>query len=393
MLYSHSLETNTWSAPCAIRLTGISYGCMGGFAQKDVLVFIMDADTMAALSCNVALNLGGQASLTLGTIGRHVDTTWHASRGGVGATVAFSYTRGCMAGISLEGSVVSMRQECNADFYNCDNITTTRVLNKMPPPACAQTLYTKLETLAACPPPPLKQQAVSVMVMPTSYQAPSLDWHYVVTSVETPTNHGQEQYDMVVEEHKEEEEESEDDSTVAEMEPPMLEIIKTTTTQTTMTEPEYITCQEAYTQTGDDVGMMENDMEPLVFVTTKSPMQDCMGGLVQVESQTQTNDIVLVQVAATQTGQHDNDDYGNDETTMEKEKEPVMQQKEPLSLTAMLQEAQTQTDDHVDNVAAKEDEEDFVFAEMEYSDDEEDLEMVSSREEIQWEMMNHDESL
>jgi lipid-binding SYLF domain-containing protein len=147
LLMAHDKEENTWSAPSAVGLTGLGWGFLGGAARKDWVVFIMDKDTMNALTGNVSLNLSGQASFTIGERGREVDAALHASNRGVGATVAFSYSRGFLVGVSLEGSVVAPRTACNKQFYG-RHVTPREVLYEMDTPHAVKDLHAKLQQLA-----------------------------------------------------------------------------------------------------------------------------------------------------------------------------------------------------------------------------------------------------
>lgn len=269
LLMAHNPETNTWSAPSATGLTGIGWGVIGGIARKDLCIFIMDHETMTALTGNVSLNLGGHASLTLGETGREFDATLHASNRGVGATVAFSYSRGFLVGMSLEGSVVAPRTACNNIFYKRP-VNPSQVLYEMEIPESVKELHNKLQTLAE----PKKR-----IREPIRYQA-----------AQTQTGR--------------------DESYKGEMVLPPMEKKRSDTNKTvshqvaqTQTdeekEEELVTCQVAQTQTGEEVLMEgENVMEsPLVEVKRK---HECVANQT---TQTQTDEqVVVCQGVKIQTG-------------------------------------------------------------------------------------------
>ena len=148
LLMAHKKQDNTWSSPSAVKLAGLGWGFIGGAARKDLVVFIMDKDTMNALTGDISLNMGGQATFTIGERGREVDAALHASNRGVGATVAFSYSRGFLVGVSLEGSVVAPRTACNNTFYG-RHVTPRQVLYEVDTPDAVKDLHAKLEQLAA----------------------------------------------------------------------------------------------------------------------------------------------------------------------------------------------------------------------------------------------------
>jgi lipid-binding SYLF domain-containing protein len=91
LLLAHNTQDNTWSAPSAVGLTGVGWGLQGGVARKDVLLFIMDKETMSTMTSDVQFKFGPQASLTVGKVGREVQGAFHASDKGFGA---FSYSKG-----------------------------------------------------------------------------------------------------------------------------------------------------------------------------------------------------------------------------------------------------------------------------------------------------------
>ena len=126
ILMAHNKHDNTWSAPSAIGLTGVGWGLQGGIAKKDVVLFIMDKDTMNTLTADdVQFKFGPQASVTIGDAGREVQGAFHASRKGFGATVAFAYSKGLLFGFSLQGNVVAPRTACNMTFYGSTTTTTS----------------------------------------------------------------------------------------------------------------------------------------------------------------------------------------------------------------------------------------------------------------------------
>jgi len=119
--------------------------------MKDIVVFIMDKETMNTFSGDVQFKLGGQASLAVGDVGREVDASLHASNKGVGATVAFTYSKGFLAGVALQGSVVAPRTACNSYFYGSNDVTPQQILYtdiEIPANRGVDELHRKLKMLA-----------------------------------------------------------------------------------------------------------------------------------------------------------------------------------------------------------------------------------------------------
>jgi lipid-binding SYLF domain-containing protein len=149
ILMAHNKQDDTWSAPSAIGLTGVGWGLQGGIAKKDVVVFIMDEESMNALTGDdMQLKFGPQASITIGDAGREVQGAFHASKNGLAATVAFAYSKGLLFGFSLQGNIVAPRTACNMNFYGCT--TTSREIlfdKKVPANKGIEDLHRKLQML------------------------------------------------------------------------------------------------------------------------------------------------------------------------------------------------------------------------------------------------------
>jgi len=372
LLMSHNKEKNTWSAPSAVGLTGVTWGMLGGIARKDLVVFIMDKDTMSALTGAMSFNLGGQASLTFGESGREVDATLHASNRGVGATVAFSYSRGLMVGVSLEGSVVAPRTACNQQFYGrvLRASSPREILYEMQVPDSVKGLHERLTKLA---------ESNKKMREPILYQV-----------AQTQTG-----------------DESEDE-TVPGSEPPIeKEMISTgwvtcevAQIQTDDEEEDFVMCQSTQTQTGQD-SADEEQVEPPVMIEKSTGKRNAY--IEYQASETQTNneeeDIVMYQVAQTQTGKetaevdslvelpimiekrtantNDSTAYGVAQTQTEEQDE-----------TVMCQVAQTQTGEDcemkvplIQKIANTNDSGTYQVVQTQTDDAEEDAVMVSSDEE------------
>jgi len=87
----------TWSPPCAVGLAGISFGLLAGLEAKDIVIFVMDEDTMRSLYAKHGFRLGSQLEVTVG-IGRAAQSDIDFTKKGVGAAFALAYTKGAFAG-------------------------------------------------------------------------------------------------------------------------------------------------------------------------------------------------------------------------------------------------------------------------------------------------------
>ena len=95
--------------------------------------------------------LGGGASLAVGPFGRNAEAALHLGLGGGALCYTFSISRGAFAGVSIEGTALSSRDEVNMDFYGRP-VTAKQLLlgDKMTQPVAAQKLYTALDHLLSC---------------------------------------------------------------------------------------------------------------------------------------------------------------------------------------------------------------------------------------------------
>jgi len=110
-------DDGSWSPPCACGLTGIGFGLLAGGSVKDVMVFIMDKDTMRTAAASRGIKLGSQAEVTVGPFGRAGQTDIGLSREGAGATVAIAFSKGAFAGLNLTGAFTGTRNAVNDLFY------------------------------------------------------------------------------------------------------------------------------------------------------------------------------------------------------------------------------------------------------------------------------------
>jgi lipid-binding SYLF domain-containing protein len=104
----------TWSYPAFYAIGSGSFGLQIGIQDSSVVMMIMTNRGLNAVM-DSQVKLGAGAGLALATIGAGVqgDTTT-----AIGADiVAFAQSRGLFAGISLEGSVLSLRSGWNAAYY------------------------------------------------------------------------------------------------------------------------------------------------------------------------------------------------------------------------------------------------------------------------------------
>ncbi|HEY1266952.1 MAG TPA: YSC84-related protein [Candidatus Binatia bacterium] len=131
------LGSGGWSGPSAIGTGGLGVGFQAGVQITEFVIVLNTPAAVDAFSRGGNVTLGGALSVAAGPIGR-------SAEGNVALQAAmFSYSRsqGLFAGVSLEGTVITTRDDLNRDFYGSTSVTATDILSgRVRPPAGAQRL-------------------------------------------------------------------------------------------------------------------------------------------------------------------------------------------------------------------------------------------------------------
>jgi lipid-binding SYLF domain-containing protein len=143
----------SWSKPCAMGLGGVGWGVVFGGAVKDVMIFILDENSMKGMMGVTGLRVGGQLNLTPGPFGRNYDAGIGVSNKGAMGTVSVAFSQGLLMSISLQGAIVGVRGGANERFYGAVTnphsiIETDDVCFPEDKPTLIDSVYEKLEMLA-----------------------------------------------------------------------------------------------------------------------------------------------------------------------------------------------------------------------------------------------------
>ena len=107
-------EDGGWSPPAYIEIGGGSFGLQIGVQASDVVLVFTDEDGIRGL-LKGKLKLGADAAVTAGPVGRKAEAgTDVLLRSGI---FAYSRSKGLFAGISLDGSVVTIDDSSNRKAY------------------------------------------------------------------------------------------------------------------------------------------------------------------------------------------------------------------------------------------------------------------------------------
>jgi SH3 domain-containing YSC84-like protein 1 len=129
-----------WSGPSEIGTGGLGAGFQAGV---DVTEFVMILNTPAAVeafSKQGNVTLGGNLGVSAGPVGRSAEAAVSLQS----AIYSYSRSQGFFAGVSLEGTVVSVKDEYNQAYYG-KPVTAQEILSgKVQPPAGARNLLQEL---------------------------------------------------------------------------------------------------------------------------------------------------------------------------------------------------------------------------------------------------------
>ena len=107
-------ETNRWSEPAFYRAVGGSVGIQIGIARSEAVVLVMTERGKQSLLSSTLI-FGPGLTVAVGPLGRSIS-------GGISSSLAadfvtYSSSRGAMAGLTLGGTVVTVRDEAHALYY------------------------------------------------------------------------------------------------------------------------------------------------------------------------------------------------------------------------------------------------------------------------------------
>jgi lipid-binding SYLF domain-containing protein len=129
-----------WSGPSAIGTGGLGVGFQAGVEVTEFVMVLNTPAAVEAFSKQANVTLGGNLSVAAGPVGR----TAEAGVALQSAIYTYSISQGLFAGVSLEGTVISVRDEANEAYYG-RKVTPQEILSsKVQPPAGTRNLITVL---------------------------------------------------------------------------------------------------------------------------------------------------------------------------------------------------------------------------------------------------------
>jgi lipid-binding SYLF domain-containing protein len=123
-LMSQRHEDGVWSPPAYVEIGGGSVGFQIGVQATDIVLIFTDEDGLKGL-LKGKLKLGADASAAAGPVGRKAEVGTDVLL--KSAVLAYSRSKGLFAGISLDGSVISIDDSANRKVYGKD-VTGEQIL-------------------------------------------------------------------------------------------------------------------------------------------------------------------------------------------------------------------------------------------------------------------------
>ena len=116
-------QLNKWSQPAFYTIVGVSFGLQAGGEASEVVLLVMTERGVAAMLGN-NFKLGADASLAVGPVGAGAGGATAALSGDI---VSFSRAQGLYGGISVDGSVIAVRDGWSSAYYG-KSVTPTDIL-------------------------------------------------------------------------------------------------------------------------------------------------------------------------------------------------------------------------------------------------------------------------
>jgi lipid-binding SYLF domain-containing protein len=153
----------SWSNPIFITLTGGGIGFQAGAQSSDVILVFKSRESVNGMLSG-KFTLGADAAIAAGPIGRQAAAATDAQLRA--EILSYSRSRGLFAGVSLEGSALTVDNTANAIYYGVAGVTPADVFtnNRLAVPAPTVALKT---TLAKYTDP-----ATAVVVAPPTQPVP-----------------------------------------------------------------------------------------------------------------------------------------------------------------------------------------------------------------------------
>jgi lipid-binding SYLF domain-containing protein len=118
-------DIDVWSNPLFIKLTGGSIGWQIGFQKADIILVFTSPKGIEDI-LDGEFTLGAGASIVAGPAGRKAEASTDIEL--EAEIYSYSRSKGLFAGISLQGAVISVDRDANAEFYRTRDLSARNIL-------------------------------------------------------------------------------------------------------------------------------------------------------------------------------------------------------------------------------------------------------------------------
>jgi lipid-binding SYLF domain-containing protein len=148
LLVRHS--SGGWSNPLFIGLGAGSFGWQFGVQAADVVLVFTTRKSIEGIT-DGKITLGGDASAVAGPVGRSASAATSVTFDA--EIYSYSRSKGLFAGVSLEGSVLFIRDNANERFYGKPGVIASDIIDPQAPlgPAPAPDLIQEVSRITAVP--------------------------------------------------------------------------------------------------------------------------------------------------------------------------------------------------------------------------------------------------
>jgi len=137
-----------WSGPLAIGTGGLSWGLQGGIAKCDHIILLQTPHHVHTFMAKGSVQVSGNVQFAVGKVGRDAGMGVGASDKAVAPILSYSFkSEGLYGGLSLEGALLTSRNDCNDDFYGSKHVSIEDIITGKIKPLTENEDYNKIITL------------------------------------------------------------------------------------------------------------------------------------------------------------------------------------------------------------------------------------------------------
>jgi hypothetical protein len=127
----------------------MGWGVLGGGDITHYLVVLTTEEAVESM-LRGTVQLGTELGIAIGPVGRttHVSASASNTEWTIHPAYSYAHSKGLFMGVSLEGSILSMRNDVNSKFYGRSGLTGDQIMDLSPPKA-AEPLYAVLDRALA----------------------------------------------------------------------------------------------------------------------------------------------------------------------------------------------------------------------------------------------------